>query len=198
MPETADEPEGELLIASKQQLMRIAAVLVDDAVHGRNKFHRFDPVAMRLFHILQSKYYTIGFGAVALGMQCLALYEVPSTLYDVIPALWPLWLTTTLDLLCLALLSVDVAVRYRFMGRKSFMRNKWTRARAAFISFAVVNVVLSVSTNMAVPRLWRLFRPVVIIAHYRNVQKIFGNMVRPRRRMIRTRTCPRGCLLRAL
>lgn len=48
--------------------------------------------------------------------------------------------------------------------------------KLAFICLAVVNAIV-VQAAPVVPRFHRVFRPILLAAHFRNVSKIFGNMI---------------------
>lgn len=49
-------------------------------------------------------------------------------------------------------------------------------AKLCYVVFALVNTLVAL-IHTDVPRFQRILRPVMLVAHFRNVQKIFGNMM---------------------
>ena len=158
--------------------MKRAALLVSDALHGRTLDHRMDDTAVRIVGIMRSKTYRLMFSLVVL-MDCgLAAVEAPSTFRAVgrAAAVWPRAATIPLELLFVALFAADVLLRYRYLGKQSFYKERWSLFKLAFVAVSVVSIVINAAEPRA-PRFHRLLRPLMLAAHFRNVSNIFGNIL---------------------
>ncbi|KAA0175186.1 hypothetical protein FNF27_03194 [Cafeteria roenbergensis] len=156
---------------------RQAAVLIDDALHGRNPNHKMDDTALFINSVLRSKLYTLGFSLVILVELLLAIVERPSSLRSDPPALLSSTATGLIEAVCLLVFSVDVALRYRYLTRDQFWRSRWTLAKLGFVVLAGVNTGLYLAMGDNFPRIHRFARPIMVAAHFRNVSKIFGSML---------------------
>ena len=124
--------------------------------------------------------YSFIFSVLALALLCLGFVEIPSTLRPAKPALneaqLPEQLTQSMEGVLLLLFAIDLALRYRYRGHKFFWSHRPTALRCTFVVFAALNVLLHALVP-SIPRMHRLFRPVMLGTHLRNVSKILTNMV---------------------
>jgi len=156
-----------------------AAVLLNDAIHSRNARHKLDMFGMRVHKTIRAWWYRLAIVIVLLAELMLAAVEQPSSLgfaKHTVKAHWPVDVTASLELLLLALVGVDVGLRYLWLGHERFMESKWVLVKGGVAAFAAFNAVLSWGVP-AVPRVHRLIRPLLFIAHFRNVAKIFLSML---------------------
>jgi hypothetical protein len=148
-----------------------------DALHGRNPNHKMDDHALWINEVLRSRWYTVTFGCIIVIDMLLAVLERPTSLRAIPAATWSFQYTGIIELLCLLVFSADVALRYQYLTREQFWRSRWTLAKMAFVSLAIVNTVLYLALGDSFPRIHRFVRPLMVAAHFRNVSKIFGNMI---------------------
>lgn len=153
------------------------AYIVADAMHGRNPEHKMDDRALWINEVLRSRSYSFTFGVVILIDLLLAVVERPASLRTVPAALLDFQYTGTLELMCLLVFTADVVLRYQYLTQKQFWRSRWTLAKMGYVFLAAVNTVLYLAFGDGFPRLHRFVRPIMVAAHFRNVSKIFGNMI---------------------
>eukprot|EP01138_Halocafeteria_seosinensis_P002631 gb/GECG01002690.1/.p1 GENE.gb/GECG01002690.1/~~gb/GECG01002690.1/.p1 ORF type:complete len:899 (+),score=70.31 gb/GECG01002690.1/:1-2697(+) len=168
---------------SQEEAARYAALLISDALHGRNFGHRVDFNAMRINDVIRSKWYSFLFGLTVAVEMALAIVEQPSSLRGppegfehLNEALLAPEYTTLIELCCLGLLGIDVVLRFHYLGWGRFKKSSWALFKTIFVGIALFNTVISLGAPV-IPRLHRVLRPVMFAAHFRNVSKIFGNLL---------------------
>lgn len=163
--------------------LAIASMYVHDAIHGRNNDHLVDAVARRINRWLRHPAYVTLYVLTLVVDLALATIELPSTYRPVSPEgsdgvnqpKLPMGSVLAIEVACLVVFVIDIVLRYRLMGRDRFSRYPWAWVKVGFVGLAVCNVVAFLIDDRVL-RVHRLFRPLMLIAHFRNVQKIFGNM----------------------
>lgn len=166
-------------LLTKRSDLRVALTLVNDALHGRGR-HRLDPLALRIHQFLRSRYWAFFYGVLLLAYLALGIVEIPSTIQPAGPlnqGVWPSQWTFLAELLLLSIFAAEMAVRIRLHGWTVSRRHGPSVVKLVVLALCAVHVVLH-ALLPAVPRLHRIARPLLIGAHYRNVAKIFANMIR--------------------
>lgn len=152
---------------------------VGDALHGRNMAHQMDPFALSINRWLRSPLYNAIYAISLVSSLGLALYEQPSSIQAAGPRNLPTGSRTALYLMELATLivfSIDLGLRMRFLGPKRFQNYIWGWVKLFFIIFSLCGMTAN-AIDPTILRIHRPLRPLMLVSHYRNVQKIFGNMM---------------------
>lgn len=104
--------------------LEIAAVFVNDAIHGRNKRHRVNQPARRAHKVLRNKIYHASLTLVMMATMGLAIVEAPSTFRNLLEPWWSPMITNGVELACVFLFCVDLYLRFLFLGSHRFKTNK--------------------------------------------------------------------------
>jgi two pore calcium channel protein 1 len=150
---------------------------IADAIHGRTARHKLDDTALRINRVFRSKLYSWFIAAVILLELGLGVLERPSMREDGTPGLLPFPYPSIIEVVCLLVFAADLGMRFVYLERAQFWKSRWTLARMYFIIFAFSNVLCVLIVGPSFPRLHRFARPVMLIAHFRNIAKIFGNIL---------------------
>ncbi|XP_063337249.1 two pore channel protein 2 [Pelmatolapia mariae] len=148
-----------------------AVVFIEDAIKYRSINHRVDAGSLRLYRWYYSGIIQWGLGLTIAAVLLLAFVERPSS-FSISsdprhrsPA-WqpPCGLTESIEMICLIILSVDVAVKSYLIGWEEFRKNKWLIGYTVVISISVMDWVLSVSMVCDEKlRVRRLLRPFFLL-----------------------------------
>ncbi|XP_068429989.1 two pore channel protein 2 [Clinocottus analis] len=156
-----------------------AVVLIEDAVQYRSINHRVDARSLRLYRWYYSRICQWGLGLAIAVVLLLAFVERPSSLSissdprHRVPA-WepPCGFTESIEMLCLIVFALDLAVKGYLIGWEEFRKNKWLIAYTVVISFSVIDWVLSVSMACDEKfRVRRLLRPFFLLQNSSMMKK---------------------------
>ncbi|KAM9409779.1 two pore channel protein 2 [Pholidichthys leucotaenia] len=159
-----ESAEGDLYI---QQ----AVVFIEDAIQYRSINHRVDSSSLRLYRGYYSRICQWGLGLFIAVVLLLAFVERPSSLSissdprRQSPA-WepPCGFTETIEMICLIIFTLDLAVKSYLIGWEEFRKNKWLIGYTVVISVSVIDWVLSVSMVCDEKlRVRRLLRPFFLL-----------------------------------
>lgn len=148
-----------------------AVVFLEDAIKYRSINHRVDAGSLRLYRWYYSGIIQWGLGLTIAVVLLLAFMERPSSFSmssdprHRSPA-WqpPCGLTESIEMICLIILSVDVAVKSYLIGWEEFRKSKWLIGYTVVISISVIDWVLSVSMVCDEKlRVRRLLRPFFLL-----------------------------------
>lgn len=148
-----------------------AVVFIEDAIKYRSINHRVDAGSLRLYRWYYSGIIQWGLGLTIAAVLLLAFAERPSS-FSISsdprhrsPA-WqpPCGLTESIEMICLIILSVDVAVKSYLIGWEEFRKSKWLIGYTVVILISVMDWVLSVSMVCDEKlRVRRLLRPFFLL-----------------------------------
>ncbi|XP_004565753.1 two pore channel protein 2 [Maylandia zebra] len=148
-----------------------AVVFIEDAIKYRSINHRVDAGSLRLYRWYYSGIIQWGLGLTIAAVLLLAFAERPSS-FSISsdprhrsPA-WqpPCGLTESIEMICLIILSVDVAVKSYLIGWEEFGKSKWLIGYTVVILISVMDWVLSVSMVCDEKlRVRRLLRPFFLL-----------------------------------
>lgn len=148
-----------------------AVVFIEDAIKYRSINHRVDAGSLRLYRWYYSGIIQWGLGLTIAAVLLLAFMERPSS-FSISsdprhrsPA-WqpPCGLTESIEMICLIILSVDVAVKSYLIGWEEFRKSKWLIGYTVVILISVMDWVLSVSMVCDEKlRVRRLLRPFFLL-----------------------------------
>uniref|UniRef100_A0A8C2YW54 Two pore channel protein 2 n=2 Tax=Cyclopterus lumpus TaxID=8103 RepID=A0A8C2YW54_CYCLU len=165
--------EGEVVSLSDAEELYIqqAVVLIEDAVQYRSINHRMDARSLSLYRWYYSRLCQWGLGlAIAVDL-LLAFVERPSSMsvssdprIRLPPWEPPCGFTQSIEIVCLVVFALDLAVKGYLIGWEEFRKSKWLIGYTVVITFSVMDWVLSVS--MACDerfRVRRLVRPFFLL-----------------------------------
>uniref|UniRef100_A0A8C4HZM7 Ion transport domain-containing protein n=1 Tax=Dicentrarchus labrax TaxID=13489 RepID=A0A8C4HZM7_DICLA len=148
-----------------------AVVFIEDAIQYRSINHRVDASSLRLYRWYYSRICQWGLGLTIAVVLLLAFIERPSSLsVSSDPRhrspTWepPCGLTESIEMVCLIIFCLDLAVKSYLIGWEEFRKNKWLIAYTVVISISVIDWVLSVSMVCDEKlRVRRLLRPFFLL-----------------------------------
>ncbi|XP_069034062.1 two pore channel protein 2 [Embiotoca jacksoni] len=148
-----------------------AVVFIEDAVQYRSINHRVDAGSLRLYRWYYSRICQWGLGLTIAAVLLLAFVERPSSLSVSSdprrrPPSWepPCGLTESLEMVCLIIFSLDLAVKSYLIGWEEFRKSKWLIGYMVVISVSVIDWMLSVGMECDEKlRVRRLFRPFFLL-----------------------------------
>lgn len=179
----------------RKHTLDVAAMLVQDGLHGRSIGYRTDPVSLARYKMYHSRWWTSVYVVAAVMHIALALCEksidrdtdnVPPW-HAYVSGLQRRWMpavTALLELVFLSVYVVDMWLWSRFMSNEKFMRHRWSVLRlfASLLIFA--DVCARFATGFHSMRFSRIVRPLMFICRMRNVRKMFSGCVKTFRRLI--------------
>ncbi|XP_073320266.1 two pore channel protein 2 [Pagrus major] len=148
-----------------------AVVFIEDAIQYRSINHRVDASSLRMYRWYYSRICQWGLGLTIAMVLLLAFVERPSSLsISSDPRLrsppWepPCGLTESIEMVCLIIFSLDLAVKSYLIGWEEFRKSKWLVGYTVVISFSIIDWVLSVSMVCDEKlRIRRLLRPFFLL-----------------------------------
>ncbi|XP_076579712.1 two pore channel protein 2 [Chaetodon auriga] len=148
-----------------------AAVFIEDAIQYRSINHRVDASSLRLYRWYYSRICQWGLGLTIAVVLLLAFVERPSSLsvssdprYRSPPWEPPCGFTESIEMVCLIVFSLDLAVKSYLIGWEEFRKNKWLIGYTVVISVSIIDWVLSVSMVCDEKlRVRRLLRPFFLL-----------------------------------
>ncbi|XP_054591240.1 two pore channel protein 2 isoform X3 [Nothobranchius furzeri] len=148
-----------------------AVVFIEDAFHYRSINHRVDARSLVLYRWYYSTICQWCLGAVIAVVLLLAFVERPSSLsissdprHRSVAWEPPCGFTESIEMICLIVFSIDLAVKSYLIGWEEFRKSKWLISYTVVLFVSVIDWVLSVS--MACDerlRIRRLFRPFFLL-----------------------------------
>uniref|UniRef100_A0A7N6FBJ9 Ion transport domain-containing protein n=1 Tax=Anabas testudineus TaxID=64144 RepID=A0A7N6FBJ9_ANATE len=148
-----------------------AVVFIEDAIQYRSINHRVDASSLRLYRWYYSRICQWGLGLAIAMVLLLAFIERPSSLsVSSDPrhrsASWepPCGFTEGIEMVCLVIFSLDLAVKSYLIGWEEFRKNKWLICYFVVIFVSIIDWMLSVSMvcNEKL-RVRRLLRPFFLL-----------------------------------
>ncbi|CAF90752.1 unnamed protein product, partial [Tetraodon nigroviridis] len=148
-----------------------AVVFIEDAIQYRSINHRVDDRSLRLYRWYYSKLCQWCLGLTIAVVLLLAFVERPSSLsFSSDPRLRATHLnpvcgvTESVELLCLIIFCLDLAVKSYLIGWEEFKKNKWLISYMVVISVSFIDWMLSVSMVCDERlRVRRLIRPFFLL-----------------------------------
>lgn len=148
-----------------------AVVFIEDAIQYRSINHRVDASSLRLYRWYYSRICQWGLGLTIAAVLLLAFVERPSSLsissdphHRTPPWQPPCGFTESIEMVCLVIFCLDLAVKSYLIGWEEFRKNKWLIGYTAVISFSIIDWVLSVSMVCDEKlRVRRLLRPFFLL-----------------------------------
>ncbi|XP_049908560.1 two pore channel protein 2 [Epinephelus moara] len=148
-----------------------AVVFIEDAIQYRSINHRVDARSLRLYRWYYSRLCQWGLGLVIAIVLLLAFIERPSSLtitsdprHRLRPWEPPCGLTESIEMFCLIIFCIDLAVKSYLIGWDEFRKSKWLIGYTAVITVSIIDWVLSVSMVCDEKlRVRRLLRPFFLL-----------------------------------
>ncbi|XP_056134664.1 two pore channel protein 2 [Lampris incognitus] len=148
-----------------------AVVFIEDAIQYRSINHRVDTSSLRLYRWYYSKICQWGLGLTIAVVLMLAFVERPSSLsassdprYRAPPWEPPCGLTESIEMVCLVIFCLDLAVKSYLIGWEEFRKSKWLIGYTVVLSASIIDWVLSVSMECDEKlRVRRLIRPFFLL-----------------------------------
>uniref|UniRef100_A0A8D0ASW4 Two pore segment channel 2 n=1 Tax=Sander lucioperca TaxID=283035 RepID=A0A8D0ASW4_SANLU len=148
-----------------------AVVFIEDAIQFRSINHRVDARSLRLYRWYYSKICQWGLGLTIAVVLLLAFVERPSSLsassdprHRSPPWEPPCGFTESIEMVCLVIFSLDLAVKSYLIGWEELRKNKWLIGYTVVISVSTIDWVLSVSMVCDEKlRVRRLLRPFFLL-----------------------------------
>ncbi|XP_034534943.1 two pore calcium channel protein 2 [Notolabrus celidotus] len=148
-----------------------AVVFIEDAIQYRSINHRVDASSLRLYRWYYSRICQWGLGLTIAAVLLLAFVERPSSLaissdprYRFQPWEPPCGFTESIEMVCLIVFALDLAVKSYLIGWEEFRKNKWLISYTVVITVSVIDWVLSVSMVCDEKlRVRRLLRPFFLL-----------------------------------
>ncbi|KAA8585692.1 hypothetical protein FQN60_004386 [Etheostoma spectabile] len=148
-----------------------AVVFIEDAIQYRSINHRVDARSLRLYRWYYSRICQWGLGLTIAVVLLLAFVERPSSLsvssdprYRSPPWEPPCGFTESIEMVCLVIFSLDLAVKSYLIGWEELRKNKWLIGYTVVISVSTIDWVLSVSMVCDEKlRVRRLLRPFFLL-----------------------------------
>ncbi|KAM4596987.1 two pore channel protein 2 isoform 1-T1 [Fundulus diaphanus] len=148
-----------------------AVVFIEDAIHYRSINHRVDASSLQLYRWYYSRICQWSLGTVIAVVLLLAFVERPSSLsissdphHRTIPWEPPCGATESVEMLCLIVFCLDLAVKSYLIGWEEFRKSKWLISYTVVVLISVIDWVLSVSMVCDEKlRVRRLVRPFFLL-----------------------------------
>ncbi|XP_030580020.1 two pore channel protein 2 [Archocentrus centrarchus] len=148
-----------------------AVVFIEDAIQYRSINHRVDAGSLRLYRWYYSRIIQWSLGLTITVVLLLAFVERPSSLsissdprHRSPPWQPPCGVTESIEMICLIIFSLDVAVKSYLIGWEEFRKTKWLIGYTVVISISVIDWMLSVSMMCDEKlRVRRLLRPFFLL-----------------------------------
>lgn len=148
-----------------------AVVFIEDAIQYRSINHRVDSSSLCLYRWYYSRLCQWGLGLAIAVVLLLAFMERPSSLsmssdprYRSQPWEPPCGLTESIEMICLVIFALDLAVKSYLIGWEEFRKSKWLIGYTVVITVSVIDWVLSVSMVCDEKlRVRRLLRPFFLL-----------------------------------
>uniref|UniRef100_A0A7N8X958 Two pore segment channel 2 n=1 Tax=Mastacembelus armatus TaxID=205130 RepID=A0A7N8X958_9TELE len=162
---------GLLSTGDRELYTQQAVVFIEDAIQYRSINHRVDASSLRMYRWYYSRICQWGLGLTIVVVLLLAFVERPSSLSvssdprHRSPS-WepPCGFTESIEMVCLLIFCLDLAVKSYLIGWEEFRKNKWLIGYSVIISVSVIDWVLSVSMVCDEKlRVRRLLRPFFLL-----------------------------------
>ncbi|XP_077475550.1 two pore channel protein 2 isoform X2 [Stigmatopora argus] len=148
-----------------------AVVLIEDAIQYRSINHRVDAPSLHLYRWYYARICQWGLGLTIAVVLLLAFVEHPSSLsvtsdsrYRSSPWEPPCGLTESIEIICLIIFILDLAVKSYLIGWNEFRKNKWLISYTIVITVSILDWVLSISMICDEKlRVRRLIRPFFLL-----------------------------------
>ncbi|KAM4602402.1 two pore channel protein 2 [Polymixia lowei] len=148
-----------------------AVVFIEDAIQYRSINHRVDASSLCLYRWYYSRICQWGLGMTIAVLLLLAFAERPSSFsYSSDPRYrgpsWepPCGLTESIEMFCLIIFCLDLAVKSYLIGWEEFRKSKWLIAYTMVLSASIIDWMLSISMICDEKlRVRRLIRPFFLL-----------------------------------
>jgi len=153
---------------SMKDRCNIAAVLIEDGIHGRELHHLFNLDSLKVYRFTHGVWWRRIIVVVAIINLSLAFFETPCL--DELCA--PKAMLLTFETLCIMCYTADTALEIFARGRKHFFASGWNCMKIPVLLFSFI--------WMWVPhtlRLQRMLRPFFALAYAHNLRKIMNSML---------------------
>ncbi|XP_044046176.1 two pore calcium channel protein 2 isoform X1 [Siniperca chuatsi] len=162
---------GTMVSEDEDLFIQQAVVFIEDAIQYRSINHRVDASSLRLYRWYYSRICQRGLGLTIAAVLLLAFVERPSSLsvssdprHRSPPWQPPCGFTESIEMVCLIIFSLDLAVKSYLIGWEEFRKSKWLIGYTVVISVSVIDWVLSVSMVCDEKlRVRRLLRPFFLL-----------------------------------
>lgn len=148
-----------------------AVVFIEDAIQYRSINHRVDSRSLRLYRCYYSRICQWGLGLTIAVVLLLAFVERPSSLslssdprHRLPPWEPPCGLTESIEMVCLLVFTLDLAIKSYLIGWDEFRKSKWLIGYTVVITASLIDWMLSVSMDCEERlRVRRLIRPFFLL-----------------------------------
>uniref|UniRef100_A0A668AHI9 Two pore channel protein 2 n=1 Tax=Myripristis murdjan TaxID=586833 RepID=A0A668AHI9_9TELE len=148
-----------------------AVVFIEDAIQYRSINHRVDAKSLRLYRWYYSRICQWGLGLTIAVVLLLAFVERPSSLSvssdprrRAPPWEPPCGFTESIEMVCLAIFTLDLAVKSYLIGWEEFRKSKWLICYMVVIVASVIDWMLTISMDCEEKlRVRRLIRPFFLL-----------------------------------
>uniref|UniRef100_A0AAQ4R0D1 Ion transport domain-containing protein n=1 Tax=Gasterosteus aculeatus aculeatus TaxID=481459 RepID=A0AAQ4R0D1_GASAC len=183
-----------------------AVVLIEDAMQYRSINHRVDARSLRLYRGYYSWICQWGLGLTIAVVLLLAFVERPSSLsissdprHRSAPWQPPCGFTESIEMVCLVVFCLDLAVKGYLIGWEEFRKSKWLIAYTVVISFSFIDWMLSVSMACDEKlRVRRLIRPFFLLQNSSMMKKTLKCIKRTLPEIARYQTSLLKCIKQLL
>ncbi|KAM3876875.1 two pore channel protein 2 [Diretmus argenteus] len=156
-----------------------AVIFIEDAIQYRSINHRVDAGSLRLYRWYYSRLCQWGLGMVIAVVLLLAFVERPSSLsassdprYRAPPWQPPCGVTESIEIVCLIIFCLDLAVKSYLIGWEEFRKSKWLIGYTVVISASVIDWMLSLSMVCDEKlRVRRIIRPFFLLQNSSMMKK---------------------------
>lgn len=154
---------------------QVAALYVENAIHGRTALQVPDPSKLRLYYMFHGSVYRSLYLLVVCAHLSLVLIEPPAIggLTFLCPSKGVL---AAAELAFTALYAVDWWLESRIVNNAAFFRKSWPRAKLACILVLAAGVLTGLAWTPYQAHVARVVRPFFLMEKLRNVRKIFSSI----------------------
>lgn len=148
-----------------------AVVFIEDAIQYRSINHRVDSRSLRLYRCYYSRICQWGLGLTIAVVLLLAFVERPSSLSlssdprrRLPPWEPPCGFTESIEMVCLLIFALDLAIKSYLIGWDEFRKSKWLIGYTVVITASLIDWMLSISMDCDERlRVRRLIRPFFLL-----------------------------------
>eukprot|EP00753_Platysulcus_tardus_P003976 PLAT12510.2.p1 GENE.PLAT12510.2~~PLAT12510.2.p1 ORF type:complete len:1068 (-),score=676.99 PLAT12510.2:47-3250(-) len=171
-----EKARRESSLLDEAELLQLATLYVKDGLHGRKINYRTDARSIYYYRIHRKTRYRLFIFSVAMLHMMLAVVEKTRTLGGeqfTAGLTWPLSVTGTIELACVAVYALDIWVQLQFLGWQQLKKDTWVPWKAGLSAFVVVDILTS-WTRLSPFQFSRPIRPFFFIVNGRNLRGVLA------------------------
>ena len=157
-----------------------ASVYAHEAVHGRDfsKLTSDSKFTFQIYLAVHSGKYRLCYVILVLALMLLGVWERPSSFGDYADVSRSQFvIVNTVELLIILALTADVYLFWRHLGTETFFRSKWLLFKLFFVTVGFLTT-LACFIQPDAPKIHRLLRPILLLAHLRNARAVATGMLK--------------------